>query len=80
MAILHAKGEMAEGDRFLGESILGSRFDCGIDGMTEVGGRSAILPRISGRAWITGRFHYTLDPADPWPQGYRVADTWPMPK
>ncbi|MFT6052919.1 MAG: proline racemase [Halioglobus sp.] len=78
MAILHAKGEMTEGERFIGESILGSRFVCGIDGLTKVGNRAAIHPRISGRAWITGTFEYTLDPTDPWPQGYRVADTWPI--
>jgi proline racemase len=78
MAILHAKGEMTLGGRFIGESILGSRFVCGIDGLTKVGNRAAIYPRISGRAWITGKFQYTLDSTDPWPQGYRVADTWPV--
>ena len=79
MAILHAKGEMSQGDCYIGESILGSRFTCGIDGLTKVGHKEAIHPRISGRAWVTGNYQYTLDPKDPWPQGYRLADTWPMP-
>ena len=45
-------------------------------GETSVGGRTAILPTIEGRAFITGTMSYFLDPADPWPEGYRVADTW----
>jgi len=35
------------------------------------------VPEISGRAWITGTHQVMLDPADPWPAGYRLADTWP---
>jgi trans-L-3-hydroxyproline dehydratase len=42
-----------------------------------VAGRPAILPVISGRSWITGSHQHMLDPADPWPAGYRLADTWP---
>lgn len=34
--------------------------------------------QISGRAWVTGTHQHMLDPADPWPGGYRIADTWPM--
>ena len=44
---------------------------------TTVGERAAIVPSITGRAWITGTHEHTLDPFDPWPGGYRVADTWP---
>jgi hypothetical protein len=40
-------------------------------------GRLAIVPIISGRAWITGVSQYMLDPADPWPSGYRLSETWP---
>ena len=46
-------------------------------GETTVGGRPAIVPEISGRAWITGTSQVMLDPDDPWPAGYRLADTWP---
>jgi len=38
----------------------------------------AIIPTVSGRAWITGTQHHMLDPADPFPSGYRLSDTWPM--
>jgi len=77
MAVLHARGEMAPGDRFLARSIIGSRFDCHIAGVASVGGRAAIIPRIRGRAWITGTQQLMLDPEDPWPLGYRLTDTWP---
>ena len=77
MALLHARGQLQEGDAFIGESVIGSRFECRIEGVTRVGDRSAIIPRISGRAWLTGTHTHTLDPEDPWPGGYRVADTWP---
>ena len=80
MALLHARGEMTPGDGFRASSIIGSRFEGRIEAETTLGGRPAILPSISGRAWITGSHQYLLDPADPWPAGYRLSDTWPMPK
>jgi proline racemase len=80
MAVLHAKGRMKAGDRFIGRSIIGSEFDCRIDTETVVGGRPGIVPIISGSAWITGVQQLMLDPADPYPQGYRLSDTWPMEK
>jgi proline racemase len=58
------------------ESIIGSRFGGRIVGETEVAGRSAIMPAIKGRAWITGHHTYFLDPDDPYPEGYLVPDTW----
>jgi proline racemase len=38
---------------------------------------AAIRPEIAGRAWITGQSTLMLDPEDPWPEGYRLSDTWP---
>lgn len=52
-------------------------FVCRIARPTTIGGRPGIVPIISGRAWITGVSQYMLDPADPWPSGYRLSDTWP---
>ncbi|WP_138470612.1 proline racemase family protein [Poseidonocella sp. HB161398] len=77
MALLEARGEMGPGDRFTGVSVIGSEFHGRILGMTEVAGQRAIRPEISGRAWITGTHQHMLDPADPWPAGYRLSDTWP---
>lgn len=77
MALLRADGEMQVGDRLTMRSIIGSEFQGTILSDTEIGGLPAIVPSISGRAWITGTSEYTLDPADPWPTGYRISDTWP---
>jgi proline racemase len=76
MALLAAKGEMTEGDRLTAASVIGSTFTGRILGTASVGGLPAVLPEISGRAWITGVHQHMLDPADPWPQGYRLSDTW----
>ncbi len=80
MALLRARGEMAVGDQLTMRSIIGSQFDGQILADTEVAGTRAIIPSISGRAWITGTRQITVDPGDPWPTGYRIADTWPMPR
>jgi trans-L-3-hydroxyproline dehydratase len=77
MAVLHARGEMAVGERYHARSIIGSEFRCHIDSLTDLGGHPAVVPCVSGRAWITGTHQHMLDPADPWPSGYRLADTWP---
>jgi proline racemase len=77
MAALRAKGRMKVGDRYLARSIIGSEFLGRIEADTTLGGKPAIIPSISGRAWISGRRTEMLDPADPWPQGYKLSDTWP---
>lgn len=76
MAVLHARGAMKSGDSMIHESIIGSRFKGTIVGETTVAGRPAILPAIEGRAWITGFSSVMVDPADPYPAGYVLADTW----
>ena len=76
MAVLHARGQMRVGETLVHESLIGSRFTGRILGETALAGRDAILPSLTGRAWITGLHTYLLDPADPYPAGYLVADTW----
>lgn len=76
MAVLHARGQMGIGDRLTTVSVIGSTFAGRILGTTSVGATPAILPEISGRAWITGVHQHMLDPSDPWPEGYRLTDTW----
>jgi proline racemase len=80
MALLHARGEMGVGDTFIARSIIDSEFRGRIEAEAQVAGRTAIVPSITGRAWITGTHQVLLDPADPWPEGYRIGDTWPMPR
>lgn len=77
MALLHAQHKMQVGDRLRMRSIIGSEFVGHIQAATSVGDREAIVPQVTGRAWRTGRSTYEVDPTDPWPLGYRVADTWP---
>jgi trans-L-3-hydroxyproline dehydratase len=78
MAVLHARGRMKTGERYVARSIIGSTFHCRIVTETTLAGRPAIMPEIAGQAWITGTHQHMLDPTDPWPQGYRLSDTWPM--
>jgi proline racemase len=77
LAVLHARGEIGIGEVFVGRSIIDSEFRCSIVSETTLCGRPAIIPTVSGRAWITGTHQLMLDPADPWPEGYRLSDTWP---
>ena len=76
MAVLAARGEMALEDQLTAVSLIGSTFTGRILGHTTVGGHPAIRPELSGRGWITGIHQHMLDPDDPWPQGYRLSDTW----
>ena len=78
MAVLRARGQMDVGDRLVMRSVIDSSFVGTIAADTEVRGVAAIVPRVSGRAWITGTHEHTLDPSDPWPTGFRVGDTWPI--
>jgi proline racemase len=77
MAVMRARGQMQVGDCYRARSIIGSAFLGKIEADAEVAGRPAIIPSISGRAWITGTRQDMLDPDDPWPAGYRLSDTWP---
>lgn len=76
MAVLHARGVMKTGDRLTARSVIGSTFAGEILEETSVGGRPAIRPELSGRGWITGIHQHMLDPSDPWPEGYKLSDTW----
>src|SRR5215212_2297700 len=62
LAVLAARGEVADGEEFVNESVIGTRLVGRIAGRTTVGGTEAIVPAISGRAWITGTHQFMLDP------------------
>jgi proline racemase len=72
MAQLHARGELALGDPFVNESVIGTRFTGRLVAEAEVGGRPAVVPEITGRAWITGMGQYLLDAEDPFPEGFAL--------
>jgi len=77
MALLHARGLMSVGDAMTHASPIGSTFDGRIVAETSVGGRPAIVPAITGRAFVTGISQVFVDPDDPFPEGYLLSDTWP---
>ena len=72
MAQLHARGELALGEPFVNESVIGTRFTGRLVGETTAGGLPAVVPEITGRAWITAMGQYLLDPADPFPAGFAL--------
>lgn len=76
LALLQARGELEVGEKFRHLSILDTVFDCEILSTTTVGSLAAVVPQVSGRAWLTGVSHYGVDPEDPFPEGYRLSDTW----
>jgi proline racemase len=76
MATLHARGRLPLGRDFRHESIVGSVWTGRLLESATVAGRAAVIPQITGRAWITGFADYVLDPTDPFPNGFRVGDIW----
>jgi proline racemase len=72
LAQLHARGELGVGQDFVNESVLGTRFTGRIVEETTIAGRPAIVPEITGRAWITGMGQYLLADDDPFPAGFRL--------
>jgi proline racemase len=78
LAVLKARGLINVGERFNHESVIGSVFASFIERTTTVGPYDAVVPRISGQAYITEISQVGLDPADPFPTGYKLSDTWPQ--
>jgi len=76
MAALHAKGELALDQDFPHEGPLGTLFNGRLIRETTVGEHAAVVPRLSGQAWITGFASYVVDPQDPFPDGFTVGDIW----
>ena len=76
LAVLHARGELGVGEVQYSRSIIGGEFRAEILGVTSVGGRPAILPRITGSAWIYGVERLRVDEADPFARGFALSDAW----
>jgi len=72
MAALHARGELALGEAFVNESIIGTRFTGRLVEEADVGGVPAVVPEVTGRAWITAMGQYLLDERDPFPAGFAL--------
>jgi trans-L-3-hydroxyproline dehydratase len=69
LAIHHAKGEIG-GETITIESILGTNFTGRVAQTTKVGNLPAIIPEVSGTAYLTGRSEFLFDPEDPLLDGF----------
>lgn len=76
MATLWTKGELPLHQDFIHEGILGTTFTGRLVRETLLGDVPAVVPTLSGRAWITGTAQYVVDPEDPFPNGFTVGDIW----
>jgi trans-L-3-hydroxyproline dehydratase len=70
VAIEHARGRLREGEPFVVESILGTRFTGRVARATTFGPHAAVIPEVSGSAWITGQHEFLIAPDDPLREGF----------
>ncbi|MCU0801311.1 MAG: proline racemase family protein [Rhodobacteraceae bacterium] len=76
LAVLHARGQVRQGEGRLSRSTIGGGFLGEVMGEMTVGPYAAILPRITGQAWVYGREHLRISKDDPFPAGFALSDTW----
>jgi proline racemase len=76
LATLSARGQVAPGDQLISRSTIGGEFKVELLGLTKVGDRAAVQPRITGRAWVYGMHQIGVDPDDPLADGFMLSDTW----
>jgi proline racemase len=69
-AILQQQGKLALGQTLVIESILGSQFQLSIVELVQYGRYPAVIPRVQGQAYVTGRHQFYLDPQDPFAEGF----------
>jgi proline racemase len=76
LACMAARGQANIGQPFTARSLIDSEFAVEIISHTTVGDRPAIVPRISGRGWVVGTRTVSVDPSDPYPEGFLLSDVW----
>ncbi len=76
MAVLHARGKLGIGEDYVHQGILDTAWTGRLLRETTVGPYRAVVPQLTGSAWITGRTDYVVDPDDPFPDGFTVGDLW----
>jgi proline racemase len=76
MASLFEKKMLNLNTDFVHEGILGTTFTGRLVRKTKVGNYDAVVPTITGRAWITGFAQYVVDDSDPFPEGFTIGDIW----
>ncbi len=73
---MHAKHQLGLNEDFVHEGILGTTFTGRLVRSAAVGPYAAVVPTITGSAYIYAISNYVLDPADPFPEGYTLGDIW----
>lgn len=76
LATLYARGLVSVGDTYKSRSIIGSEFQIGFSGVTEVAGKTAVIPTVTGRGFTFGLHQMALDPFDPFDRGFALTDVW----
>lgn len=76
LAVMHARGQIKPGETFIHESVIGTRFESVIESLATAGNYPAVIPSVSGQAWITYMSQVGVDHSDPIQQGYTLSDTW----
>ena len=72
LAIRHARGQLQLHEAFAVESILGTRFIGRIRDVVDYEGMRAVIPQIEGRAYVTGKHEFLIDPEDPLKEGFLI--------
>ena len=72
LATLHGWGELGIGEEFIYESFMGTRFKGVIKEETKIGDYDAVIPMITGSAYLTGVATYLIDSTDPLKYGFLV--------
>jgi proline racemase/trans-L-3-hydroxyproline dehydratase len=72
LAVLDAMGLVDPETPFVHESIIGTMFSARVESRTTVGELQAIVPELSGDAWITGEHTFLVDKDDPLRKGFRI--------
>lgn len=72
MAVRHARGQLGLNTDFVNECFIGTTFTGRLVEETSVGANVAVVPTITGRAWLTATSQFMLDPSDPFPAGFTL--------
>ena len=72
LAIHHARKQLGVGDTAVIESIIGSSFKATVVSETEFHGYPAVIPRVEGGVFITGRHEFLIAPDDPLRNGFMI--------
>ena len=77
LALMKQKNEIDINETFISRSIIGSTFEAKIKEEFISNNKQMIKPLIKGSAFITGKQELYISKDDPFPEGYRLNDTWP---